>query len=202
MNTINLSISALVFGGTLLLGTTAVAASRFVVTTIANKLTPPANSERLVPLDEPTTVAVFDDLRAVEDQDTTNDFDPSGSYSLDTEDVPKHFADIEFLEIETREYVERSGTYFNRPIVPRGMLKTTKSLAFTRISVGDREISFETESIHGISYQFIGQFPETSEMIDCFETCEYPADMKGKLKKMENGKVVAELSAEFYIHGC
>jgi hypothetical protein len=32
---------------------------------------------------------------------------------------------------------------------------------------------------------------------------EYSADLRGRLKKLKNGKVIAELDAKFfYVHGC
>lgn len=201
MKTINFLVRVLVFGGALLLGTTAVVASRFIFTTIVDAVKTPVAAEKPAPFEELTTVPEFDQPEVIDDQDMPSSFDPSGGYSLDMEIVPKTFADIEYLEIVTHEYLEENESYISRPIVPTGMLKTKKSFAFTKILVGNREISFETESIDGIRYQFVGVFPESNEMINC-EACEYPPDLKGQLKKIKNGRVVAEWHAKFYVQGC
>ena len=201
MRIFNLSIRALVFGSALLLGTTAVVASHFVIGTITNVITPAVINARTVSHVEPGPFLEFDVSDKTINQGFSDDFDPSGNYSLDIENVPKAFADIEYLDITTREYINENGTHINRPIVPAGMIMTKKSLTFTKLALGNHEISFETESVGGISYQFVGQFHNPTETINC-ESCEYPADLKGNLRKIKNGQVIAELEAKFYINGC
>lgn len=201
MNIFQLLISALVFGSTLLLGTTAVIASRFVITTVAGLTKPAEVSESVVvPAAGPERVVDLPDLRN-ELPPIPDDFNATGSYSLDIERVPPAFADIEFLEIETREYDEQNETYLNRQIIPIGALQAKKTFTFTKLAVSNREISFETDTQNGIRYQFVGNFPVLTEFIAC-EECEYPADLSGRLKKLKNGKVIAELDAKFYYNGC
>ncbi len=201
MNIFQLSISTLVFGITLLLGTTAVIASRFVITTVASlaKASPVLESV-VVSAAEPESVVDLPELRNAR-PDAPEDFDPSGPYVLDPEKTPAAFADIQWLDIVTHRYLKDDETYINQPIIPNGSLEAKKEFAFTKVAVGNREISFETTAIDGISYHFVGNFPVTTEFIDC-EGCEYPADLKGKLKKLKNGKVIAELDAKFYVGGC
>lgn len=201
MNIFQLSISTFVFAVTLLLGTTAVIASRFVVTTVATLYKPAAVPDRVAaPTAQPERVVDLPDLRN-DSPSAPDDFDPTGSYYLANEKVPAAFADIEYIDITTREYGDENGTYFSRPIVPTGSLRTQKRFEFSKISFGNREISFETDLHDGISYQFVGTFPVATEYVTC-EGCEYPADLKGRLKKLKNGKVIAEVQAEFYINGC
>ena len=201
MNILHLSISTFIFGLTLCIGTTAVIASRYVITTVASltKASPVPESV-VVSAAAPERVVDLPDLR-YEPPSAPEDFDPSGPYVLDPEKVPAAFADIQWIDIVTRRYVENDETYVNQPIIPSGSLQTKNSFNFTKIAVGNREISFETTAIDGISYQFVGNFPVTTESIDC-EGCEYPADLTGRLKKLRNGKVIAELDAKFYISGC
>jgi hypothetical protein len=211
MTIFHFAVRALVFGLALLLGTTVVAASRFVFNAIANVLRPAAISKRAAftvepepsPLLKPGPFPVLDKVNDPNEEVGQSDFDPTGAYSLNIEKAPKAFADIEFLEIVTREYTEEDGgAYTNRPVVPSGRLQTKKDFSFTKIAIGNREISFETESVDGISYQFVGHFPiSRAEVIDC-EGCEYPPDLTGILKKVKNGKVVAEITAKFYFVGC
>lgn len=201
MNIFQLSIGTIVFASTLLLGTTAVIASRFLITTVAGLTRPAAAAQPIVvPAAEPERIVDLPDLR--KDSPTTpDDFEPSGSYSLDTETAPAAFADIEFLEIVTTEfgYDAENATYTNVPIIPTGRLQTKKTFSFTKISIGVREISFETTAVKGISYRFVGDFPVLIEAIDC-ETCEHPPNLKGSLKKLKNGKVIAEMDAKFYYY--
>ncbi|MEO5857395.1 MAG: hypothetical protein ABIR33_00455, partial [Pyrinomonadaceae bacterium] len=72
---------------------------------------------------------------------------------------------------------------------------------FARVAVNNREISFETKTNNGISYQFVGDFPLSAEYILC-DRPPCTADLEGKLKKLKNGKVIAELDAKFYYNGC
>jgi hypothetical protein len=199
MNIFQLSISTIVFASTLLLGTTAVIASRFVITTVASLTKPVATEELVVPVAQHEPAPVFGDLR--NETAAANDFDPTGTYFLDSETLPTAFAEIEFLDIETREYNEDREIYSSRNILPIGSLHTEKTFAFAKIAVGNREISFETTSVDGISFQFVGNFPISTEVIKC-EECQYPADLSGRLKKIKNGKVIAEMDVKFFLGGC
>lgn len=203
MNIFNFSVRAIVFGAALLLGTTAVIASRFVITTVVGFITPAAVPESVtMPAPESERAAVFEDLRN-EEPIAPVDFDPTGSYSFDSDEIPRGFADIEYIVITTRDYLldENSRIYKSIPTIPDGLVEAKRSFEFAKIAVNDREVSFETKSHDGISYQFVGHFPVSTEYINC-EGCEYPADLKGQLKKLKNGKVIAEIEAELYVHGC
>lgn len=201
MTIFDFGFRAAVFGLALLLGTTVVAASRFAFNIIGNFLKPAAISKSASFTVEPEPFPVLDKSNYPSEEVSRFDFDPTGAYSLNIEKAPKAFADIEFLEIVTREYTEDDGTYTNRPVVPSGKLQTKEEFTFSRIAVGNHEISFETDSVDGISYQFVGQFPDSAEVINC-EGCEYPPDLSGILKKVKNGKVIAELNTKFYLAGC
>jgi len=193
---------AFVFVFALLIGTTTVIGLRFVLSTVA-AVTKPAGgvTERQIQLPEPLVNNLVAEVDAFSEQAIADDFDPTGSYLLDVEKVPKAFSDIRFIDITTREYKGENGKYSNIPVVPSGSVFTSRSIEFKKIAVSDREIAFETEVVDGISYKFVGQFSSSSEVITC-EACEYPADLQGRLTKLRNGKVVAELSANFYIDGC
>jgi len=197
MNIFQLSISTLVFASTLLLGTTAVIASRFVMTTPASITKPATLPEIVVPQAESENVE-FEDLRN-ETPPLPDDFDATGSYSLIMDQLPDAFADIGFIDISSREYADANGMYTSRPIIPSGTLHTKNWHVFTRVSIGNREISFETTTEGGISYQFVGYFPISSEYITC-QGCENPADLKGRLKKLKDGNVIAELDANLYAY--
>ncbi len=193
---------AFVFACALLIGTTTGIGTRFVLSTVAAAMKPAiAVTVQQVPLPEPLTNKLDEEVVAFSEEEIVEEFDPTGSYSLDYETVPKAFADIDYIEIATREYKAENGNYSNIPVVPSGSIFTTRSIEFKKIAVGNREIAFETEIDNGISYKFVGQFSSASEEVAC-ESCEYPADLRGRLIKIKNGKVVAEMNAEFYVHGC
>lgn len=201
MNIYQVFSRAFVFACALLIGTATVAGTRFLLSTVAAVKQPAAVTVRQVPLSESLTNKVVEEVVANSEQEINDEFDPTGSYSLDNEDIPKAFADIKFIDIVTREYKAENGKYSNIPVVPNGSIHTTNEIRFNRIAVGDREIAFETEIVNGISYKFVGQFSDSSEVVTC-ESCEYPADLRGRLIKTKNGKVIAELDANFYVHGC
>lgn len=126
-------------------------------------------------------------------------FDVSGSYYFAAEKAPKGFENFESLEIVVRDYETESGEYIGGiPIPPKGYVQTKKEYKFTRISIGNEEISFETEKIGGVGYQFKGRF--RSE--DSYLSGEDAADLKGRLVKLKNGKKIAETEAEFFAGGC
>ena len=127
------------------------------------------------------------------------EFDVSGSYYFAGEKPPRGFENFDFLEIIVRDYETESDEYVGGiPIPPKGFVQTKKEYKFVRISVGGQEISFETEKIGGVSYQFNGRF--RSE--DSYLSGEDSADLKGRLVKLKNGKKIAETKAEFFTGGC
>jgi len=127
-------------------------------------------------------------------------FDADGSYYLAEESTPNAFKDIRWLEITTHEFTQENGFAVN-PIVPTGGVFTGRGFEFRSITISDREITFETREVQGVVYRFVGHFPKYPEFEYC-EGCEIPPDLKGKLTKLKNGKVIAETNAEFYVAGC
>lgn len=200
MQIFHISIRVFVFAAALLSGTTAVVATRFAATTVANVIRPNEVASLEIYQKE-ETVDEFVDLRNTESEIPAHeDFDPSGVYSLDTEN-PAGYTDIEWIEISAREYSDESGTFTSRQIVPTGTLHAKKEFAFSRISVGNREITFQTETVDGVRYEFAGTFALSNETVTC-EGCEIPPDLRGQLKKFKNGKLVTEMDAKFYVSGC
>ena len=123
MKTFIFLFQALVFGGALLCGITAVYTYHFVAANLSNAISASVKSEELVSVEKLSTLSVFDETSTISFEDTYVDHDPSGYYSLDPEKVPKEFADIEFLAITTHEFIEKNGVYTNTPIVPRAYFK-------------------------------------------------------------------------------
>jgi len=128
-------------------------------------------------------------------------FDPSEIYYLQTDNIPKAFANIKYLDLVTRKSWEEDGKYFNRPIIPTGYLFAENEFKLGALTIANREITFETAEINGVSYRFIGHFPVNPQFEYC-ENCDVPPDLKGKLTKLKNGKVVAEMKFNFYVSGC
>jgi hypothetical protein len=127
-------------------------------------------------------------------------FDPSGEYYLDTNYSGTAFKDVE-IGIYTREYSENEGVYTNVPTVPSGTLYANREYALSKIAIGDRELTFETETVGGIKYKFVGYFPMMPSS-SC-ESCEFPPNLKGKLTKIKGGKAVAAEEVSFYLgDGC
>lgn len=126
-------------------------------------------------------------------------FDPSGDYYITTDGSSSVFADVR-ITITARDYSYENGVYSNNPIVPSGMLFDGKEFALAKIAVGEREITFETETVGGIRYQFVGHFPVSPET-SCVN-CEYPPDLTGVLRKIKEGKVLDAATVDFYVAGC
>lgn len=127
-------------------------------------------------------------------------FDPTGYYEIRQETLSGSFAGFESFDLATREYSNENGSYWNKPIIPRGTVFAGKEFPLQKIAVSGREISFETETVGGVSYKFIGHFPVAA--LPACENCEYPPDLKGTLTKTKAGKVVESGEVEFYVSGC
>ena len=180
---------------TLVVGVAAVAGTRFALSLFLPSK--PKTTEKIVPAslngEFPSEPSLVDTQPEI--------FDAAGMYDLAMAKVPKAFKDFQMLEIETHKYSEENGEYTAEPINPIGYLQADKEFKFRSITLSDREITFETREINGVSYKFVGHFPKNPEFEYC-ESCEYPPDLKGKLTKFQNGKVVGETNAEFYAGGC
>jgi hypothetical protein len=125
------------------------------VTAVPNAVKPIAESSPIfVPLPPPLETAVENDA------EPADEFYPDGDYYL-MGDLPKGFKDIDYLSITANKYeIEKDGTSYWKQILPEGHIFTKTKFKFSRIFINSREISFETKTIKGISYKFIGNFPE------------------------------------------
>jgi hypothetical protein len=140
----------------------------------------------------------LDELKAVnlKKEETSNieNFYPDGEYVL-YEDVPKAFKNIEFISLQTYDW----NTNDDKPksLTPKGFLKAQKSYKFSKISINNRLISFETETVNNVSYKFIGEYPDYSD------NSEYKGyDLKGTMTKYKNNKKIAKTMIAFYVEGC
>lgn len=146
---------------------------------------------------EPTAPIVVG-LEQTEADQNNEGVDFSGEYYLQSEGVPKPFDDLNYLELVTHEYDEVNDGYVARAIAPKGSVRIKTPLKFSRIAIGGREISFQTETVDGVSYKFTGHFPDYRAANYCEIDAPQP-DLKGKLIKIKDGKWVAEMDANFYV---
>ena len=141
------------------------------------------------------------------EEKTEYKFDAGNEYYIIGK-LPKGFRDFESLNIVTRDYANASeeNNYEGMPIPPKGFFLTKKEFNFTRINIANQQIAFETEAKKGVSYQFVGEFVEEEAIEakdkDGYEYTGY-AVLKGRLKKMRDGKKIVESEVKFAIlHGC
>ena len=113
----------------------------------------------------------------------------SGDYYLFDEALNKGFPDLDLINIETED--EDGYT-----IPPRGLVRTKRDHKFISVSITDDLVSFETETVRGISYRFNGKFEPPIDDYDLGPV------LRGSLIKLEKGKVVATLNSTFYPAGC
>jgi hypothetical protein len=137
----------------------------------------------------------------IETEEENDEFYVSNFYYI-IGDAPKGFENCKNLTIQTTEFVTDSeGNYVDAfPIPPRGSVfqdyeKPQFNLA--RLSIINRDFSFETETRNKISYQFIGKFID-GETVRQDESTDN-AYLTGKLTKMKNGKKIAEQDVKFGI---
>lgn len=126
-------------------------------------------------------------------------FSPDGEYFIMGDKLPKGFEDFERFEIQTADYSkateENNWAYYD--IAPEGAVVTNKEFHYKKIYVSEERLSFETETIKGISYKFAGEFVSQEE-VDKGEN----AFIKGTLTKLKDGKKIAEAKVSFEMGGC
>jgi hypothetical protein len=134
------------------------------------------------------------------------EFDVTGDYYIyNTEskpnNLPKAFEDFNEISIITTDYAQTSeeNNYQGAPIPPEGSVFTKKEYKFVRINIANRQIAFQTETKKGISYKFIGKFPDYQNPS---VNGEYYGDLEGRLIKMRDGKKIAETKIRLIAGGC
>ena len=104
-------------------------------------------------------VAVNEDDEA-EQAEPEQTFVPDGWFYADAEEMPEAFRDIELIEIMLFDYekVDADGNH-GVGIPPKGSLQAKKVFRFSGIAIFDRKITFQTNTVGGVSYRFTGEFP-------------------------------------------
>ncbi len=191
------------------MGISAYAAVGFALSLVPKMSAKAENIER-IPIAEAVPTAFAEPIPAISEPDVPtvteaedNDLNWTNYYylSLSEDKVAKAFSDIEYLSIETHLYNEKAGEDgpYWIPIAPKGSIQTKKVFKLDRIAIGTKRISFQTATVDGISYKFIGSFPDISDGSDSLSG---RPDIKGRLIKIKDGKWAAEMQAEFYVEGC
>jgi hypothetical protein len=144
---------------------------------------------------EPVAVNENDEAEQAEPEQT---FVPEGWFYADEEEMPEAFRDIDHIEIMLFDYekVDADGNH-GVGIPPKGSLQAKKVFRFSRIAIFDRKITFQTNTVGGVSYRFTGEFWSG-------DSCELNGptpDLTGELIKIKDGKWAAAMKANLY-QGC
>lgn len=144
---------------------------------------PPTNSDIPTEIDEAEKAPFYPD----------GEFYPEGALS-------EEFSDFNYFSIGAFnwENATEENNYQPTAIIPTGFLLTSKEFKFEKISIGNRLVSFETETKNGISYSFTGEYPNNENLTPEDEWIE----LKGTLTKFKNGKKLADQKMTFYVPGC
>ena len=123
---------------------------------------------------------------------STNVMDASGSFSIHDK-APQAFANIEVLEIGgDNEYGWKANPPFYGFIRLNNKARTDYKLL--KPTIDDKNISFKTRAVAGVSYEFEGTFTQ----LDFAEKdLRNQVVLSGTLKKMMSGKVAAEAKLDF-----
>jgi hypothetical protein len=130
------------------------------------------------------------------EENTDYELDFFGDYYM-VDKLPKGFKDFQGFSIITRDFETESDEYPSGiPIPPKGSVQAGKEFKFTRISLGNKQIAFETEPKNGISYKFVGK---QVDELKYDETLEATIGITGRLTKVRNGKKIAEMEIRLAI---
>ncbi|MDQ2747332.1 MAG: hypothetical protein M3T96_08740 [Acidobacteriota bacterium] len=123
-------------------------------------------------------------------------FDAEGSYYFTNEDAPKGFEYFENFTITNKDYAAENEDDYGKLIAPEGIVQTKKEYKLARISIGDAQIQFETESLKGVTYSFTGHFTETRNF-EYLESEQLSKVLEGRLVKKRKGVKIAESGVSF-----
>lgn len=123
-----------------------------------------------------------------------------GTYSFFSEELPKPFRELGYIEITTLDYEKTDANGEpGVPIPPKGLLYAGREFKFSRIGVNGKLIAFQTKTVNGVSYKFTGEYLA----LDYCETDGPTPDITGELIKIVNGKWAASMKAKLYAEcGC
>ena len=155
------------------------------------------------------------DIAADSEENTKYEFDIDGFYGIVGEQpngfkdydvtgkLPKGFEDFGEIGITTLSYENASeeNAYEGTPIPPEGYVWTDKEYKFAKINVNNKYISFKTQTIKGVSYEFSGKFLEKAPF---WTLDEQKPVLEGRFVKLKKGKKIAESNVKFvwYQGGC
>ena len=185
--------------------TSAAGLGHLLISDLAERITASTTQESL-PVEEGSPVPA-EPVSAVTGETTpehlihVDSFDPSGSYVFGDEKVSAPFSDIEWIDIVTRGYRNEDGEWVDYAVVPSGKLWASKPFRFGRFAYANLDLTFQTETIGGVSYRFVGRFRNPNLEYDGPPE-SYPPDLTGTLIKIRNGKWAAETKVAFYAAGC
>lgn len=92
------------------------------------------------------------------DEDNAAMFDPEGYYFVLDNDVKKA-GDFEGFTINNKNFkVSVNDKNYGKAIAPNGYVSADKDYKFTKISIGNEKVEFETAPINGVKYIFSGKF--------------------------------------------
>ncbi len=122
-------------------------------------------------------------------------FDAFGYYYIAGE-PPEGFEDIDHISIFTADYEVSQNPYPVReiPIPPEGFVWTSQRYRMTRLNIGNGQISFATETVRGLSYQFNGRFLVHSSF---YGLPQETIVLEGHLTKFRRGRRIAESDVRF-----
>ncbi|MEO8072721.1 MAG: hypothetical protein ABI686_05690 [Acidobacteriota bacterium] len=168
-------------------------------------------------LTEQTETSVIEqtDVAADSEENSKYEFDIDGYYGIIGElpkgfndygvtgKLPKGFEDFGEIGITTLNYENASeeNGYEGTPVPPGGYVWTDREYKFAKINVNNKYMSFETYTIKGVSYKFIGKFLEKAPF---WKLDEQKPVLEGRFVKLSKGKKVAESDVRFFWYegGC
>ncbi len=152
---------------------------------------------------EQSEIPVVRQAKDADDSDEEAKYENSidGYYGIAGE-KSEMFEGFGWIEITTMNYENASEEdYEGTPIPPEGNIWIDGEFKFTKLSINNRFMAFETETIKGISYKFSGKYIEKAPF---WKLDEQKSVLEGQLIKMKKGKKIAEKNISFfwYEDGC
>jgi hypothetical protein len=162
----------------------------------SDNATPNANKPAATPVASPSATSTGQANKPAPpsgaETSTNSQGDVTGAYFA-SNDLPPEFSEIEHLNLAT---IDENGKAAPLNGFLRPKRRSAKDYKLVNPKLSGKSLTFTTTTVDGVGYSFTGTF----EKLDNFSAKPPPSDeviLKGTLKKLKDGEVVAETPVSF-----
>lgn len=129
--------------------------------------------------------------------DIQNELDLTGEFTFEPDENATPFKALDYIAIETHSYADQlDNGWTSKAVPPRGWVEAEHRFRIKSIMITNRSLTFETDSVRGISYRFTGTMRIDNQGY-------FIGGITGEIEKLKNGKVTSKARGTlFEIDNC